>query len=132
MNFPHIKRHLSVAEITEQYQSGEYGSELLLQHSLKHLLETKEQMRFQAAAMAMQGLLASMGEARRETAADIAFASVLISDALIAELNKSTEESSSVPVPVEWKPWTAETVFFHQNWQQTVDAHNAEMERVTK
>jgi hypothetical protein len=35
-------------------------------------------------------------------------------------------------VPVEWKPWTVEMVRNHQNFQETVDLHNAEMERVTK
>ena len=35
-------------------------------------------------------------------------------------------------VPVEWEPWTVEMVRNHQNFQATVDAHNAEMERVTK
>jgi hypothetical protein len=35
-------------------------------------------------------------------------------------------------VPVEWKPWTVEMVRNHKNFQETVDAHNAEMERVTK
>jgi hypothetical protein len=35
-------------------------------------------------------------------------------------------------VPVEWKPWTVEMVRNHQNFQETADAHNAEMERVTK
>jgi hypothetical protein len=33
-------------------------------------------------------------------------------------------------VPVEWEPWTVETVRNHRNFQETVDAHNAEMERV--
>jgi hypothetical protein len=35
-------------------------------------------------------------------------------------------------VPVEWEPWTVEMVRNHKNFQATVDAHNAEMERVTK
>jgi chromosome segregation ATPase len=35
-------------------------------------------------------------------------------------------------VPVEWKPWTAIRVRNHKTFQETVDAHNAEMERVTK
>jgi hypothetical protein len=35
-------------------------------------------------------------------------------------------------IPVKWKPWTVEMVRNHQNFQETVDAHNAEMERVTK
>lgn len=35
-------------------------------------------------------------------------------------------------VPVEWKRWTVEMVRNHKNFQETVDAHNAEMERVTK
>jgi hypothetical protein len=35
-------------------------------------------------------------------------------------------------VSVEWEPWTVEMVRNHKNFQQTVDAHNAEMERVTK
>jgi len=35
-------------------------------------------------------------------------------------------------VPVEWKPWTVEMVRNHKNFQETTDAHNAEMERVTK
>jgi len=35
-------------------------------------------------------------------------------------------------VPVEWEPWTVEMVRNHQNFQETVDAHNAEMERITK
>jgi len=35
-------------------------------------------------------------------------------------------------IPVEWEPWTVEMVRDHQNFQETVDAHNAEMERVTK
>jgi hypothetical protein len=34
--------------------------------------------------------------------------------------------------PVEWEPWTVEMVRNHKNFQETVDAHNAEMERVTK
>lgn len=34
--------------------------------------------------------------------------------------------------PVEWKRWTVEMVRNHKNFQETVDAHNAEMERVTK
>lgn len=33
-------------------------------------------------------------------------------------------------VPVEWEPWTVEMVRNHRNFQETVDAHNAEMERV--
>lgn len=35
-------------------------------------------------------------------------------------------------VPVEWEPWTVEMVRNHRNFQETVDAHNAEMEKVTK
>ena len=35
-------------------------------------------------------------------------------------------------VPVEWKPWNVETVRNHRNFQETVDAHNAEMEKITK
>jgi hypothetical protein len=35
-------------------------------------------------------------------------------------------------IPVEWKPWTVEMVRNHRNFQETADAHNAEMERVTK
>jgi hypothetical protein len=34
--------------------------------------------------------------------------------------------------PVEWEPWTVEMVRNHRNFQETIDAHNAEMERVTK
>jgi hypothetical protein len=33
-------------------------------------------------------------------------------------------------VPVEWQSWTVEMVRNHKNFQETVDAHNAEMERV--
>ena len=35
-------------------------------------------------------------------------------------------------VPVEWEPWNVETVRNHRNFQESVDAHNAEMEKVTK
>jgi hypothetical protein len=35
-------------------------------------------------------------------------------------------------IPVEWEPWTVEMVRNHRNFQETADAHNAEMERVTK
>jgi hypothetical protein len=35
-------------------------------------------------------------------------------------------------IPVGWGPWTVEMVRNHRNFQETVDAHNAEMERVTK
>jgi len=35
-------------------------------------------------------------------------------------------------VPVEWEPWTVEMVRNHRNFQETADAHNTEMERVTK
>jgi hypothetical protein len=35
-------------------------------------------------------------------------------------------------IPVKWRRWTVETARDHQNWQETADAHNAEMERVTK
>jgi len=37
-------------------------------------------------------------------------------------------------VPFEWEPWTVEMVRnqHRRNFQATVDAHNAEMERVTK
>lgn len=35
-------------------------------------------------------------------------------------------------VPVEWEPWNVETVRNHRNFQETADAHNAEMQRVTK
>ena len=35
-------------------------------------------------------------------------------------------------VPVEWEPWNVETVRNHRNFQESADAHNAEMERVTK
>lgn len=35
-------------------------------------------------------------------------------------------------VPVEWEPWTVEMVRNHRNFQETADAHNAEMERVKK
>jgi len=34
--------------------------------------------------------------------------------------------------PIEWKPWTVEMVRNHKNFQETVEAHNAEMERVAK
>lgn len=35
-------------------------------------------------------------------------------------------------VPVEFKPWTVKMVRNHKTSQETVDAHNAEMERITK
>jgi hypothetical protein len=35
-------------------------------------------------------------------------------------------------VPVEWEPWTVEMVRNHKNFQETVELHNAEMERVTR
>jgi len=35
-------------------------------------------------------------------------------------------------IAVEWEPWTVEMVRNHKNFQETVDAHNAEMERVTR
>jgi hypothetical protein len=35
-------------------------------------------------------------------------------------------------VPVEWKPWTVETLLDFPHYQAIIDAHNAEMERVTK
>jgi hypothetical protein len=35
-------------------------------------------------------------------------------------------------VPVEWEPWTVQTLVDFPNYQAIIDAHNAEMERVTK
>jgi hypothetical protein len=34
--------------------------------------------------------------------------------------------------PIEWERWTVEMVRNHKNFQETADAHNAEMERITK
>jgi hypothetical protein len=53
-----------------------------------------------------------------------------------AKDNKASQSTRQVHirevVSVEWEPWTVEMVRNHQNFQETVDAHNAEMERVTK
>jgi hypothetical protein len=35
-------------------------------------------------------------------------------------------------VPVEWEPWTVETLLDFPHLQAIIDAHNAEMERATK
>jgi len=35
-------------------------------------------------------------------------------------------------VPVEWEPWTIEALSKIRHYQAMIDAHNAEMERVTK
>lgn len=109
MNFPHIKQHLSVAQIIEQYQGGEYGAELLLQHSLKHLLEREEKMRFKAAAMAMQGLLSNPSWVRlfeyhntTEPVGDTAAEALRQADALLSALYPSTEESTPVPDADGW------------------------------
>jgi len=58
---------------------------------------TKEQMRFQAAAMAMQGILASGGGARRETVNDVASAAIDLADALLSALYSTGKESLQVP-----------------------------------
>jgi hypothetical protein len=33
-------------------------------------------------------------------------------------------------IPVEWEPWTVETLLDFPHYQAIIDAHNAEMERV--
>jgi hypothetical protein len=100
MNFPHIKRHLSVAEIIEQYQNGEYGAELLLQHSVKHLLERKEEMRFKAA----KGILELAYPLLRDDLTQDAIAEECagMADALLSALYPSTEESSQGPDADGW------------------------------
>jgi hypothetical protein len=35
-------------------------------------------------------------------------------------------------VPVEWEPWTVQTLLDFPHYQAIIDAHNAEMQRVTK
>jgi hypothetical protein len=49
-----------------------------------------------------------------------------------ATLNILSQAHIREVAPVEWELWTVEMVRNHRNFQETADAHNREMERVTK
>jgi hypothetical protein len=52
------------------------------------------------------------------------------SSRLAEDLFDSLAEKVREVVPVAWEPWTVEMVRNHKNFQETVELHNAEMERI--
>lgn len=82
-----IKRLFTVPEIIAQFESGEYSSELLLQHAMAHLKDERRKSREQFAGMAVQGLIASGPHDCALSA--IARDAIIYADALLAELART-------------------------------------------
>jgi hypothetical protein len=100
-----IKRLFTIPEIIEQFDSGEYSAELLLQHAMRYMKPNNEK-RFEAAKAAMQGMIIALrGNLNFPDAEDIARMATNHADALLAELARTepvAKESLTVPGADGW------------------------------
>jgi len=99
-----IKRLFTIPEIIEQFDSGEYSAELLLQHAMKYM-KTNNEKRFEAAKAAMQGLIIALrGKLNFPDAEDIARMATNHADTLLAELARTEPAEHHIPDATKMVP----------------------------